>query len=119
MLHTETANKRGADLNNVSSNSVLARCDVAPSPFPFITDLRSGRLSHIIVSKKISSLSSSTGRKVQTVFWYSLCIYTFAMVKGKKDLPPNLQLLPRIKIEENFSIEEEIFKSLLRVVSIV
>lgn len=36
------------------------------------------------------------------------------MVNGKKDLPPNLQLLPRIKIEENFSIEEEIFKSLLR-----
>lgn len=32
MLHTETANKRGADLNNVSSNSVLARCDVAPLP---------------------------------------------------------------------------------------
>lgn len=30
MLHTETANKRGADLNNVSSNSVLARCDVVP-----------------------------------------------------------------------------------------
>lgn len=90
-----------------------------PPPFPFITDLRSGRLSHIIVSKKISSLSSSTGRKLQTVFWYSLCIYTFAMVNGKKDLPPNLQLLPRIKIEENFSIEEEIFKSLLRVVSIV
>lgn len=38
------------------------------------------------------------------------------MVNGKKDLPPNLQLLSRIKIEENFSIEEEIFKSLLRVV---
>lgn len=32
ILHTETANKRGADLNNVSSNSVLARCDVAPLP---------------------------------------------------------------------------------------
>lgn len=41
------------------------------------------------------------------------------MINGKKDLPPNLQLLSRIKIEENFSIEEEIFKSLLRVVSIV
>lgn len=54
MLHTETANKRGADLNNVSSNSVLARCDVPSLLLPIYT-LSSGNCRFQAMNSYIAS----------------------------------------------------------------
>lgn len=92
MLHTETANKRGADLNNVSSNSVLARCDVAPLPsspllLPIYAYPSHVQDDRIIVSKRKNneflynvqlnfSFFPSTGRKLDNVF-STLSLYLY------------------------------------------